>query len=76
MSIYIRHVEQRRSRGGLACGQGMSMGLTGQSFPLTFDFGLGGLDGEGDTLAPDSLSRMGKKGDNRQGEEISAMRQV
>ena len=39
------------------------MGLTGQSFPLTFDFGLGGLDGEGDTLAPDSLSRMGKKGD-------------
>ena len=63
MSIYIRHVEQRRSRGGLACGQGMSMGLTGQSFPLTFDFGLGGLDGEGDTLAPDSLSRMGKKGD-------------
>jgi len=61
--IYIRHVEQRRSRGGLACGQGMSVGLTGQSFPLTFDFGLGGLDGEGDTLAPDSLSRMGKKGD-------------
>jgi hypothetical protein len=41
----------------------MSMGLTGQSFPLTFDFGLGGLDGDGDTLAPDSMSRMGKKGD-------------
>ena len=39
------------------------MGLTGQSFPLTFDFGLGGLDGDGDTLAPDSMSRMGKKGD-------------
>ena len=36
--------------------------LTGQSFPLTFDFGLGGLDGGGDTLAPDSMSRMGKKG--------------
>jgi len=42
---------------------GMSMGLTGKSFPLTFDFGLGGLDGDGDTLAPDSMSRMGKKGD-------------
>ena len=37
--------------------------LTGQSFPLTFDFGLGGLDGDGDTLAPDSMSRMGKKGE-------------
>jgi len=37
--------------------------LTGQSFPLTFDFGLGGLDRDGDTLAPDSMSRMGKKGD-------------
>ena len=48
---------------GGCCGLGMSMGLTGQSFPLTFDFGLGGLDGDGDTLAPDSMSRMGKKGD-------------
>ena len=46
---------------GGCCGLGMSMGLTGQSFPLTFDFGLatglGGLDGDGDTLAPPTPCR-------------------
>jgi len=42
----------------MSCG-----GLTGKTFPLTFDFGLGGLDVDGDTLAPDSMSRTGKKGD-------------
>ena len=31
---------------------------------LCFDFGLGSLDGDNDPLAPDSLSRMGKKGNN------------
>jgi len=41
----------------------MTMGLTGTTFPLTFDFGLGALDGDADPLAPDSLSRAGKKGD-------------
>merc|ERR1719482_147895 len=41
----------------------MSLGLTGKQFPLTFDFGLGALDGDADPLTPDSASRMGKKGD-------------
>lgn len=39
------------------------MGLSAKNFPLTFDFGLGALDGDADTLAPDSMSRLGKKGD-------------
>ena len=46
----------------VACGDEYGGRLTGQSFPLTFDFGLGGLDGDGDTFAPDSMSQMGKKG--------------
>jgi len=43
---------------------GMSMSMSGKQFPLTFDFGLGALDGDADTLAPDAVSRApSKKGD-------------